>query len=104
MDAHTAGSSAGGASEDKIAAIAHFRESDRFTRDEKAALAMTEGMTVTPVKVTDEIFAEARACFTDEQLVELVATISMENYRARFNLAFQVESLEIAKRREPQEA
>jgi alkylhydroperoxidase family enzyme len=28
-------------------------------------------------------------------MVELVATIAMENYRARFNRAFQVESLGI---------
>ncbi len=104
MDSNTAGSSANGASDDKIAAIPHFRESERFTRDEKAALAMTEAMTVTPVNVTDEVFAEAQACFTNEQLVELAATIAMENYRSRFNLTFQIESLEIAKRREPQKA
>jgi hypothetical protein len=30
--------------------------------------------------------------FSDQQLVELAATIAMENYRARFNRAFHVES------------
>jgi len=104
MDTNTAGSSANGASDEKIAAIARFRESNQFTREEKAALAVTEGMTVTPVNVTDTVFAEAQACFTNEQLVELVATIAMENYRARFNRTFQVEPLGIAERRRAQRA
>jgi alkylhydroperoxidase family enzyme len=54
---------------------------------------LAEAMTQTPVEVKDADFAEARRHFSDEQLVELAATIAMENYRARFNRAFQVESL-----------
>jgi alkylhydroperoxidase family enzyme len=50
-------------------------------------------MTKTPVQVSDEEFAEAQRYFTTEQMVELVATIAMENYRARFNRAFQVEPI-----------
>jgi alkylhydroperoxidase family enzyme len=67
-------------------------------------LAIAEGMTVTPVSITDEVFAEAQACFTNEQLVELVATVAMENYRARFNRAFLVESLGVNERRRAQKA
>jgi alkylhydroperoxidase family enzyme len=104
MDTNTAGSSANGASDEKIAALAGPREGDLFTRQEKAALALTEGMTVTPVDVPDEVFAEAQACFTDEQLVELVATIAMENYRSRFNRTFRVESLGIVERRKKERA
>ena len=50
-------------------------------------------MTHTPVQISDEEFAEAQHYFTSEQLVELVATIAMENYRARFNRAFHVEAI-----------
>ena len=50
-------------------------------------------MTQTPVAVSDEDFASAQRFFTKEQMVELVATIAMENYRARFNRAFRVEAL-----------
>ena len=75
-----------------------------FTREEKAALAIAEGMTLTPVAITEDVFAEAQACFTNEQLVELVATIAMENYRARFNRAFLVESLGVHERRRAQRA
>jgi len=75
-----------------------------FTREEKAALAIAEGMTLTPVAITEDVFAEAQACFTNEQLVELVATVAMENYRARFNRAFLVESLGVNERRRAQRA
>jgi alkylhydroperoxidase family enzyme len=93
MDANAAGSSRAGASKEKIAAIAEFAASDLYTKAEKAALAVAEGMTRTPADVSETEFAEARGHFSEEQMVELVATIAMENYRARFNRAFLVESL-----------
>ena len=49
-------------------------------------------MSLTPTSVTDEMFAEAHNHFSEAQLVELAATIAMENYRARLNRMFQVES------------
>ena len=49
-------------------------------------------MTQTPVEVTDALFANLRENFTDAQLVELTATVAWENYRARFDHAFGVES------------
>jgi alkylhydroperoxidase family enzyme len=55
-------------------------------------------MTQTPVQVSDEEFAEAQRHFSNEQLVELVATIAMENYRARFNRAFRVEAIGVYER------
>jgi alkylhydroperoxidase family enzyme len=82
-----------GASDEKIDALARFRESDLFTVAERAALAVAEAMTATPVDVSNEVFAEARRHFSDPQLVELAATIAGENYRVRFNRAFGVESL-----------
>lgn len=47
---------------------------------------------MTPAAVTDAVFAEARRHFSEAQLVELAATAAMENYRARLNRAFLVES------------
>jgi alkylhydroperoxidase family enzyme len=49
-------------------------------------------MTFTPATITDEMFAAARAHFSEAQIVELAATIAMENYRARINRVFLVES------------
>ncbi len=92
MDTNAVGSSKAGASAAKIAAVERFRESDLFGPAEKAALAVAEGMTRTPADVPDEVFREAQRHFNDQQLVELAATAAMENYRARLNRAFLVES------------
>jgi alkylhydroperoxidase family enzyme len=92
MDTNAVGSSKAGASAEKIAAVPNFRNSELFTPDERAALAFAEGMAQTPADVSDDVFAEAQRHFSNEQLVELAATAAMENYRARFNRAFLVES------------
>lgn len=80
------------ASDEKIAAVAHWRESALFSDQERAAFALAEAMSATPAVVPDDVFVEAQRQFTIPQLVELAATVAMENYRARFNCAFVMES------------
>jgi alkylhydroperoxidase family enzyme len=94
MDTNAVGSSKGGASREKIEAVSRFRQSELFSPEERAALALAlaEGMTGTPAVITDGVFAEAQRHFNEKQLVELAATVAMENERARFNRAFGVES------------
>src|SRR5436305_13668205 len=92
MDTNAAGSSVAGATPEKIEMVERWSESDLFSAEERAALAFAEGMSATPADVSDAIFEEARRHFSDQQLVELAGTIAMENYRARFNRAFLVES------------
>jgi alkylhydroperoxidase family enzyme len=50
-------------------------------------------MTTTPQAVDDATFARARAQFSPEELVELVATAAWENAVSRFNHAFGVEAI-----------
>jgi alkylhydroperoxidase family enzyme len=59
---------------------------------EKLVVAFAEALTRTPASVGDELFAALRARFDDAQLVELTHAIAWENFRARFNRAFLVES------------
>ena len=59
-------------------------------------LAYADCMTRTPAEIPDSLFAELRKQFNEAQLVELTATIAWENYRARFNHAFGVESANFA--------
>ncbi|MDE3111354.1 MAG: carboxymuconolactone decarboxylase family protein [Chloroflexota bacterium] len=92
MDTNAVGSSKGGASAEKIDAVARWRESGLFDDREQAALGLAEAMSTTPASVSDEVFADVRARFTNEEIVELVCALAMENYRARFNRAFGVES------------
>jgi alkylhydroperoxidase family enzyme len=94
MDSNAAGGSAAGASDEKIAAVMLWRASRLFNAAERAAFALAEAMTKTPADISDELYAEVRKHFSEAQTVELVATIAMENYRARFNRPFLVESQE----------
>lgn len=92
MDTNAGGASKDGASHEKILAVLHFRDSDLFTPREKIALELAEAMTVTPQRVTDDLFHRVQEHFRDEEIVELAATIALENYRARFNRCFAVEA------------
>jgi len=50
-------------------------------------------MTEAPADVPRELMAELGRRFSETQLVEIVATIAWENYRARFNRAFGVREM-----------
>jgi alkylhydroperoxidase family enzyme len=63
-----------------------------FSETEKLVLEYADAMTQTPVEVPDALFAGLREKFTAVQMVELTSTLSWENYRARFDHAFGVES------------
>jgi alkylhydroperoxidase family enzyme len=49
-------------------------------------------MTDTPASVSDDLYARLRKQFFEEQLMQLGAQIAFENYRARWNRIFNVES------------
>jgi alkylhydroperoxidase family enzyme len=69
-----------------------FRTSAQFSESERLVLEYADQLTQTPVEVEETLFESLRAKFNAAQLVELTATISWENYRARFNHAFGAES------------
>jgi alkylhydroperoxidase family enzyme len=81
-----------GITDQQLEALADFETSLSFDRREKALLRYAEGMTRTPAEVSDEVFADVRAQFSDEQVVELTQAIALENFRARFNCALKIES------------
>ena len=49
-------------------------------------------MTATPAHVSEEVFAVLRRHLTAEAIVELAAAVATENFSARFNHAFEIES------------
>jgi alkylhydroperoxidase family enzyme len=49
-------------------------------------------MTQSSVDVPDDVFEELKRHFNTERIVDLTALVAMENMRARFNRALQVES------------
>ena len=65
-----------------------YATSDRFSEVDRLVLDYATGMSMTPVEVSDELFARLREHFDEKQLVELTSAIAIENFRARFNWAF----------------
>ena len=92
MDINSAGGREAGIADAQLEDLASFETSSNFNRAEKAVLRFAEGMTRTPADVSDAAFEDIRALFSVEQIVELTAAIALENYRARFNCAFKIES------------
>ena len=81
-----------GLAPEKLEHLADWRTAGVHTRLERAALDYAEAMTATPPTVTDAHVEELRRHLSDEQLVELTATISLENQRSRTNSALGLTS------------
>ncbi|HXW17816.1 MAG TPA: hypothetical protein VEJ39_05915 [Candidatus Acidoferrales bacterium] len=77
--------------------LAQFERSAHFTEREKLVLRLTVALTRTPAEVPDELFATLRGEFSEPELVELTNAIAWENYRARFNRTFAIESENFSK-------
>ena len=65
---------------------------DGFEPAEATLLRMADAMADTPSNVSDELYAELRRYFSEEQLIELAASAAQENFRARYNRVFDVGS------------
>lgn len=86
------GKKSGVLTEQEIAAISQYFDSNLFSVREKVALEYAEAVSKTPVNVSDEMFERLKNYFNEKQIVELTASIAYENYRARFNHALKIES------------
>ena len=80
-----------GFSDDELLALPRYRASETFTEREKTALDYAVGVMRTPVEVTDELFARMKEYFSDDQIVEITALLTVVNLD-RFNAAFGVGS------------
>jgi alkylhydroperoxidase family enzyme len=63
-----------------------------FTETEKLVIELADAMTMTPANVSDDLYGRLRNQFSEEQLMQLGAQIAFENYRARWNRIFDIES------------
>jgi AhpD family alkylhydroperoxidase len=76
IDMHTKDARAAGETEQRIYALAAWRETPFFTSPERAALALTESITLMPqTHVPDADFAAAAAQFSPDELAALIALI-----------------------------
>jgi uncharacterized peroxidase-related enzyme len=84
--AHTASKIADG---DKVSAklqkIWEFETSDLFSAAEKAALRLARDAALVPNAATDEHFSELKGLYTERQIIDLVAVISLFGLLNRWN-------------------
>jgi len=84
--AHTAGSAPRfGIDEAKVAAIWEYRTSPLYSVAERVALDLALAASSVPNDVTDEMFAELRKHWSDNQIVEIVAVIALFGFLNRWN-------------------
>ena len=78
-----------GVSADKINLVVVWREAPQFSARERAALAFTEALTTLQEGVGDEVYAQARAEFSETELVFLTSAIGVINLWNRYGVAFR---------------
>lgn len=63
-----------------------------LTDRERLVVEFADGMSRTPVAVSDDLRRRLRLEFSEKQIVDLANTIAWEHARARFNRGLGVES------------
>ena len=74
---------------DKLNLVAVWREAPLYSPRERAALAWTEALTLLPDGVSDEVYAQASAEFSEKELTYLTSAIVSINTWNRFGAAYR---------------
>lgn len=74
-----------GVEPERIRDIWTFEQSDAFSEAEKAALRLARDGATVPNRVEPQHFADLREHFTDQQIVEMLAVISLAGWYNRWN-------------------
>src|SRR2546429_1875564 len=78
-----------GMSADKLSLVVVWREAPLFSARERAALAWTEALTLLLGGVSDEVYAQASAEFSETELTYLTSAIASINTWNRFGAAYR---------------
>ncbi|WP_109694607.1 carboxymuconolactone decarboxylase family protein [Chitinophaga deserti] len=79
IDKHTQDAIAQGASIRQLFALTNWGETDFFTEEEQAILAVTEEVTLIPQGLSDETYARAARVFDEEYLAQLIMAVIVIN-------------------------
>ena len=74
---------------DKLNLVVVWREAPQFSQRERAALAWTEVLTLLSDGVSDEVYAQASAEFSEKELAYLTSAVASINVWNRFGAAFR---------------
>lgn len=75
MDMHSREARQHGETEQRIYVLSNWRETDLFSAEEQAILAMTEEVTLLPQGVSDETYERAAKLFDEQYLAQLIMAI-----------------------------
>lgn len=90
LEMHTKIARSLGESDDRLHLVAAWRDAPLFDERERAALSWCEELTLLPERdVPDELYEAVRACFNEEELVQLTLAIVTINSWNRFAIAFR---------------
>jgi len=82
-----------GASEERLYALAAWRESSLYDARERAALALTDAVTqVAETQVPDDVWEEAARHFDEDELAQLLVAITAINAWNRLNIAARTQT------------
>ncbi|MFI7012833.1 carboxymuconolactone decarboxylase family protein [Streptomyces sp. NPDC050164] len=88
IDMHTRDARARGETEQRVYALNAWRETPFFTERERAALALTEAVTlVHDGRVPDAVYAEAAEVFDEKQIAALIWSATVINAYNRIAIA-----------------
>jgi AhpD family alkylhydroperoxidase len=90
LDMHSIDARAAGETEQRLYALSAWRETPFFTDRERAALAWIEALTLVATShVPDEVFAEVRTQFSDQEIVDLTYLAAAINSWNRIAVALR---------------
>jgi AhpD family alkylhydroperoxidase len=87
IDMHTKDARAAGETEQRIYLLNAWREAPFYSDRERAALAWTEAVTLVTGGVPDEVFAQAREQFSEQELADLTWAIVAINGWNRLSIS-----------------
>jgi AhpD family alkylhydroperoxidase len=91
LNMHTADARKMGETEQRIYCVSAWKECEFYTEAEKAALELTEYVTLIPTKrVPDELYQRVREHYDEKQYIDLVLIINQINSWNRISIAMGI--------------
>ena len=90
MDIRRAVGARAGIPSEKLDDLLRYRQSDRFTAREQAALEYAERITRDDQHMTDACMARLREHFSEAEVVELTFIVGFQTFASKFAKAFRL--------------
>ncbi len=87
IDKHAKSARDHGETEQRLYALAHWRDTPFFTEEEQVILAITEEVTLITKGLSDETYAKAAALFDEEYLAQVIMAAIVINAWNRIGVA-----------------